>query len=1142
MYLIKDHLLSKGLTQTAELLEKELLEKELGGLVESGHSAIPLVRVNSFSASQSSAISSLPASQPIEPSQDSSKGPAATAVAALLRTPNPHHPPSSRKRAMDDGNNNNGHHQHLIETVLNTPAASQPHQAPGSAEMIEATNNNGKRQKRTHSPFTLAMNPEAFPSMQPQVNSSNQLPQQQQPLQPFQRRVPIPRSTRAKAVQRALQEKSGLFSEIEEQLQQHQHQPAAVPLRLSSLPSSQSLNTSIAANDFTPFKVASPSIRGSSTAAPASSTVPSAPIALISSQPPKTAAKESATAAVSHRKSIANSQSSAITTSAATNTKASSSKLSGIMHRYLKLQHQQCKHPITTLPTLSLLKPHTCPKPAFLSNSHNPFAHHPARGYSNSTGTTNNNNPFNNNALLSSIFDRRLSMSNTHWYNMYYRRYDAFEKNRFIFSNYRNIKSFRELENPSSITASCFSKKMNKLYLTFNDYYSTNEDPGLAVVDILTGETIVSGHNELEGSITKLQLSPHLPLIMTDLSQQEYNFNYLETILEHEILIWKDTNDITIFDNSIPLKKYEIKNMNDIITNNQSLFHLSADQLYRANYFHDNLFDPFHANQFAALKIHDFFHQPYQGNHHHGENLSLNHHQQHTGAGGGGGGIGSRSNTLQSTNSTTPATDDHSLSSTYIFDIETGQILQTLYNDGTSDAYSLPKITYHPHHPHLLFFDGKLWDLRINQIIHKFDKLSHSGNMFVHPYKSELIIDSAIWDLRNYSLLTMIPLLDNSLLQFHGSENIFFANGSVLDDEQFISSYFNETNHHHHPLRNHQEHGNKYNSFHIFSSSDYSLLSTEYIEKENMNLFTLQLDPWNYAYLNVLLFNLHDVNDSMCRIYEIGRKKKSSYASARNNATSTGPGVGVDDSDDGEDDEDDDDDDLDSDDEDDGEWRNIDSSDDDDDDDEDDDEDIEDEETMSEEEADYEDYDDEDEEDDEDDDDEDGSYMDEDDDDEDDFNEHQDAGEGRGGEEGEAGDAQPSRELVMDDDDSDDSDYREGENEEEEDQENSNQDDEDEEDDDEVDEEEEEAERAELARRARRQSQSAQLRRSRLRGVGVGLGRPGAAVSGSRRPSLRTTSNNNNNSNNNNTNNSTNNGNNRSNSGGRLRNRPPSEE
>jgi HIV-1 Vpr-binding protein len=38
--------------------------------------------------------------------------------------------------------------------------------------------------------------------------------------------------------------------------------------------------------------------------------------------------------------------------------------LDSIVHAYLQAQHQACSHPITTLPSLSLLKPHSCPVPS----------------------------------------------------------------------------------------------------------------------------------------------------------------------------------------------------------------------------------------------------------------------------------------------------------------------------------------------------------------------------------------------------------------------------------------------------------------------------------------------------------------------------------------------------------------------------------------------------------------------------------------------------------------------------------------------------------------------------------------------------------------------------------------------------------
>ncbi|RHY32518.1 hypothetical protein DYB32_002493 [Aphanomyces invadans] len=49
--------------------------------------------------------------------------------------------------------------------------------------------------------------------------------------------------------------------------------------------------------------------------------------------------------------------------------------------------------------------------------------------------------------------------------------------------------------------------------------------------------------------------------------------------------------------------------------------------------------------------------------------------------------------------------------------------------------------------------DGLLWDVRSSALLHKFDKLSNFGYGFYNPSGNEVIINSAVWDLRTFKLL-----------------------------------------------------------------------------------------------------------------------------------------------------------------------------------------------------------------------------------------------------------------------------------------------------------------------------------------------------------------------------------------------------
>ena len=67
----------------------------------------------------------------------------------------------------------------------------------------------------------------------------------------------------------------------------------------------------------------------------------------------------------------------------------------------------------------------------------------------------------------------------------------------------------------------------------------------------------------------------------------------------------------------------------------------------------------------------------------------------------------------------------------------------------------------------LVFCDGQAWDLRSNTVAMRFDRLGNEGLAVFHPRRSELIIDSAVWDLRLPSrLLKVVDALAESRAKF----------------------------------------------------------------------------------------------------------------------------------------------------------------------------------------------------------------------------------------------------------------------------------------------------------------------------------------------------------------------------------------
>ncbi len=461
------------------------------------------------------------------------------------------------------------------------------------------------------------------------------------------------------------------------------------------------------------------------------------------------------------------------------------SKLHSIMNRYLKIQHSQCKHPITTLPILSLQKPHYCSKPTL--------------------------SPYSN---IMNIVNRHSSMRDTWQYS--HQKYDIYgQRLQYIYSAYRPIRTLRQIDS-SSISATSFCSDPSKMWISYYDDWQ-NDGPGIALVDVSSGmELCCSGLDEIDGIISKLTLSPktfttNFPFILTSITNF---YQYQNFYLEHDLYLWKDTSLDPTIDTEVFDQRY--------VQHFKVYANGTDDDDRETLLFTSEAFNP-SGRQIAAL---------------------------HAGA------------------DSVSGVNDNGMSNTctaYILDVETGAVLQTIANTGNENTYLVPTLNYVNHDENLLIMDGKLYDIRqsTNVLpIHRFDKLSFAGNTAIHPYKYEIIIDNAIWDLRNCSILKQtVPLLDNCKVKFDGTGNVLFGYRSLDEERDDLKLNMN------HSVQDN-------NFFHVLNAQDYSHLHTESIEKENMLLWDLDVDRYGAGYLSTLMFSNH-FSESMCRIFEIGKRKKT---------------------------------------------------------------------------------------------------------------------------------------------------------------------------------------------------------------------------------------------------------------------------
>lgn len=531
------------------------------------------------------------------------------------------------------------------------------------------------------------------------------------------------------------------------------------------------------------------------------------------------------------------------------------SKLTHIMHRYLKLQHSLCKHPITTLPLLSLLKPHTCTTTTTTS----PYRY-----------TSTNN--------IHALLTRQHCFAHgTRWYDSLYAPEYTDSVSRYFFSAYRPLRTVREIEPGSMISATAFAydsygQTSGKLWIAYHEDWQS-DGPGMALLDMITGqETIMGGGGmDFPGVIGRILSSPrsydrpsqHTPFILTAVTDYEHRHSFHD----HDLYLWKDTTSTA-----------------SNATSNTS--HTTSGGVGSGV----GGVGSAGAGVRTGMGM-DTFESPYV--HHLTAYASTGLHYTNEGSGGGGGsggetpvafhhevfdGCGEQVAALSIGRDTQYA---YQRSTAYLFDLHTGSVYQSIRNS-EEDTYNTPTVQYipvfNPDDPSskILCMDGKLYDLRIptsgsgitgssgtgnsGGCIHRFDKLSTYGNTSIHPYHPyELIIDHTIWDLRMMQLQQTIPLFENCALQFDPFHHVGIAYRSNLWDEATRGQHDGF-------------HEQAFQSFHVFSLSNYAHLHTEYLEKEHLLLHDLSISSYGSGYLNTLLVS-NDFSEAVCRVFTIGKRR-----------------------------------------------------------------------------------------------------------------------------------------------------------------------------------------------------------------------------------------------------------------------------
>ncbi|KAJ0802302.1 putative transcription factor WD40-like family [Helianthus annuus] len=157
----------------------------------------------------------------------------------------------------------------------------------------------------------------------------------------------------------------------------------------------------------------------------------------------------------------------------------------------------------------------------------------------------------------------------------------------------------------------------------------------------------------------------------------------------------------------------------------------------------------------------------------------------------------------------------------------------------------------------MLLWNGVLWDRRVPGPVHRFDQFTDYGGGGFHPAGNEVIINSEVWDLRNFRLLRSVPSLDQTVITFNASGDVIYA--ILRRNLEEVTSAF-QTRRVKHPL---------FSAFRTLDAVNYSDIATIPVDRCVLDFATDSTD----SFVGLVTMDDQDEMYSSARVYEIGRRK-----------------------------------------------------------------------------------------------------------------------------------------------------------------------------------------------------------------------------------------------------------------------------
>lgn len=157
----------------------------------------------------------------------------------------------------------------------------------------------------------------------------------------------------------------------------------------------------------------------------------------------------------------------------------------------------------------------------------------------------------------------------------------------------------------------------------------------------------------------------------------------------------------------------------------------------------------------------------------------------------------------------------------------------------------------------MLLWNGVLWDRRITGPVHRFDQFTDYGGGGFHPAGNEVIINSEVWDLRNFRLLRSVPSLDQTTITFNASGDVIYA--ILRRNLEDVTSTF-QTRRVKNPL---------FTAFRTVDAINYSDIANIAVDR---CVLDFAVEPTD-SFVGLITMDDQDEMYSSGRVYEIGRRK-----------------------------------------------------------------------------------------------------------------------------------------------------------------------------------------------------------------------------------------------------------------------------